>query len=364
MDSILDGLFSSVLFGTIFIMVTMFLFVGLGTMGFNGFLKTKTLNTILSVVMFTMAGLVLFFFSVFNGQYFGYGYAFEFDQLMADEKYTCFLDNRPVGGSEGDEGIPYYRLHTLNTSTGKRISRKILGEQVSLLSQENGILFYSQAKNLVFWDIEKGAIKTELNKESLVKQFPEFVSGIDEFNYDSNDNIIQISAKNGKKYFMEPYSFLLKDKKPESRPKIEKAYWVENNVLRQNNQNGYSLLQLEGKEGADKIKRIVNSKREALNPELEFLEGKLLQVFPDTKQFLILHYTSTDKSEFILSSVSFDLKLLWQIKQGDLITNDYYTVKAEFNVSATAKNDFIFSVGGFVFSINTETGKLNWQNRL
>jgi hypothetical protein len=109
---------------------------------------------------------------------------------------------------------------------------------------------------------------------------------------------------------------------------------------------------------------IRNNNNQILNPDLSFLDGQFLHVFSDLKQMVILHYETTENTDFILSCVSFDLKLQWQVRKKDLQTQDYFSKSTNLRLSAIHKNDLIFTVGGFVYSINTQTGKLNWQTRL
>jgi hypothetical protein len=135
-------------------------------------------------------------------------------------------------------------------------------------------------------------------------------------------------------------------------------------------------VKLTGKNSDGKLVQLFSNKGHLLNEALNFIYGTFLYNLPDTKQFLVLSYETTDKSNFIINCISSeDFTLKWQLKQNALDANDFFTKDnvtqtRRYNYTATMEypdvvgQSFVFAIQGFVFSVDLASGKLNWKTRL
>ena len=91
------------------------------------------------------------------------------------------------------------------------------------------------------------------------------------------------------------------------------------------------------------------------------------------QRFLVKSYETTDKNNFIITCISYEGKQLWQIKQSSFKADDYFTRSnstGRYSYTSTMDkhkmngDSFIFTIQGFVFSVDLNSGKTNWSSRL
>jgi hypothetical protein len=354
MQTILDTIFASIVLIVVLLTTMAFLFTWLSK---TKLFKSKLLNYLFSGLMLLSFGFTFLFVGMLNPMYFGYGFAFKFDKVVKNDQYICLIDN--INSSSSKEAIDalVFRLHTLDAQTGTRRYRKLIGDQVDILEIEDNVLMYGGYSNLHFLDIEKGTIFKTLNKETLPTLYSEFQAGVDAVIYDPNDKIIRVNLKNGKTYFVAPFSFkIVENNAPSYYKKLE-------------NDRSYPSpaavdVDLYPKENNSKISVLKNGQGKVLCNDLEFLEGSIIARFEDTHQFIVLHFTDTDKTAFIISCISNDCKKLWEIRQQDLKANDWLNKEPLMHVYTTQNHHLIFNVGGFVYAVNSEDGSILWKSRL
>ncbi len=353
MQVILDFLFSSVWL----LLITLFAILIVTTnLAQKKFFKTKFLNLVFSGLMYTLFALSFLFGGFINPVYFGYGYATGFNKILANDKYVCFLDSRMAGGGDGDFGIEYHRLHTLNVLTGEKIYKKVLGKEVEYFEQKGGLLFYGGNSNSYLLNIENGETIKHFSKKTLPILYSELQSGIDAFQYDQKDSYIRITAKNGKVYYITPYDGKITSQLPAIAVDYKETY---------DTAQDSAYISLVAKKSSDKIFVLADRNGKVLNDSLEFLEGEMFHIFKDLNRFVVLHYTNTDKTTFILTCMSTDLKKVWEIRQTDLDSKHYwFKNQATLDVSIAYLHQLIFNIGGFAFAINGENGKIIWKEHL
>ena len=78
-------------------------------------------------------------------------------------------------------------------------------------------------------------------------------------------------------------------------------------------------------------------------------------MYGDAGVAIIKSYETTDKINFLLTGISTDMKQLWQINQKDLDNSN------ELKHSTRYKDNFIFNLDDTYYSINAQTGAVNWK---
>ncbi len=215
--------------------------------------------------------------------------------------------------------------------------------------------------DLYLFNIEKGEIMTHFNNKTLPALYPELQSGIYKFQYEQDKQYIQVTAKNGKVYYITPYDGKITSQIP-AKPVIASKFLPEYDHERYN-RNITFRMNLVSKEGQEKITVLEDRTGKILNNSLEFVEGKMFHIFNDSDRFVVLHYTNTDETTFILTCFSADLKKIWEIRQTELDA-DVWLIDEKLDVSAIYRNQIIFNSGGFAFAINQENGKIIWKKHL
>jgi outer membrane protein assembly factor BamB len=65
----------------------------------------------------------------------------------------------------------------------------------------------------------------------------------------------------------------------------------------------------------------------------------------------------------LIRCVSLDGKLIWEASQENMKVGDFFESEPRFRDSFFYKENLIVGVDGFVFSLNKQTGQLNWVTR-
>jgi hypothetical protein len=356
MQFVLDTILSSIV--VIVALLTILIFI-LTWLSKEIFFKSKLLNYLFSGFMILIIAFLFLFVGFFNPMYFGYGFAFKFNKILTNDQYICLVDNINSGTSKEAIDAFVFRLHTLDAQTGTRRYRKLIGEQVDVFEIEGNVLMYGSYSTLHFLDIKTGTILKTLDKHNLPSLYPEFQAGIDAINYNSNDKIIRVNVKNGKIYFVAPFSFKIVENNKES-------YYqkLENERINRNDSNASVYVELSPKSINSKISVLKDRQGKDLCNDLEFLEGSILARFENPNRLIVLHYTDTDKTTFIISCFTDNCKKTWEIRQQDLKANDWLNKEPLLHVYAIQNQNLLFNIGGFVCCVDTETGNIIWKNRL
>ncbi|MCU0447545.1 MAG: hypothetical protein MUE85_21820 [Microscillaceae bacterium] len=360
MRELLDYFFASTTLMVIMILVITTLGM---LLAFSNPFRSKSANKLLWVLGIGV-GLLGFFLPILNGAFWGYGLAVRFKDITTDKDWVCLLDERIMGS---EDSYYFYRIYILEKKTGKLLHRQSLSldSDAKLLGQKGQILFYQVHKNFVFWDIVNHTTLQTLNKESLPNIYPQLAAGVERIQYATQDSTLEVAAKTGKNYTIVPYTLALLDKTQKTKKKpIAGVYYADDSRIYQNgSQYADKILEITAMPENYKIKQLTRN-NQAINPPLTFLEGRFLAISNDAKACIVLSYETTDKENFLLSGLSLEGKLLWQIKQSELPTQDSYSQEPQLNVALMEGKNLIFTVGGYVLSLNCLNGQLNWKVRL
>ncbi len=364
----LDHLFSSswMMMTIFFVVLIISSIIAYGT----NFFKNKIFNWIYKAIFIVLpfSPVILGIFIPIN-----YGFSYEIPVMKIIDDKLCLLDKKEVGDDSGD--WEEYRLHILNATTGEKLSRQFYKDIYDIgISHGDTLLLYS------FWDfklvdINSNKLIREINKEYLKNRFSELSLGIENWNYSRNKGeashelTISITTKTAKTYYYEPFSDKLLTS--ELRQNLQPlSYGFSNDAVfwRDIKNKQERIVSLEYSKESNKIKHLKFESVAIANyseiSKAEFLEAEILEVFPDQKLFIMVSYETTDKLNFVLDAIGFDGNRKWNIKQSELGLTDKYTKEPQLNTAIQYHENLIFNCGGFIVSLNANSGKINWKQRV
>lgn len=258
-------------------------------------------------------------------------------------------------GSSDDIPTEIGRLHVLNLETKKKTYRTLMGENSQLLKQYEDKFLFSGNRQFTLLDLEGSTNLKLYSAASISKLYPfETQAGIERLDYDNESEMIQVSVKDGRKYFLNPVNPDILQKEKQNIVKKKSLCEVQSDTIYKN-QN--TIFKLYGKDFQDKLKQIADADSVRL-PDVYFLDGKIILASCEINRIIILSYKTTDKTEFYLDGFNFEFTPLWKIKSTDLTPSDFFSRNSTFGNGTLRGNEYLFTVGGFLFGIDIYTGEL------
>lgn len=350
------------MFLTIIIMVFLFLFIGLSFL--NPF-RSKTLNGIYKVVMYCIPCCLMM-----APMFFYYGLSDEFSSISIGKTTIVLFEEYERGGEGPSESV--CRMHILNKQTGEKTERFYAGYSDGLIGMKGDSVCYKNDDEIIMYDAGKLQKLWSIAEEDWGKHFPELNSGIESMHSNAKYDgprlpYINITAKNGNKYWVEPFSKKLLLSEPK---KIHKAgFYSKGYEINYQDTSGKTFFIVsEGHVQGSGRKKILTCNeclvKIAENPSETFLEPKFFGIDTATRIFVFAHYVSTDKKDFTVEAKDFSSKTVWKKTFAELEASDSYSYGHELNVYATENGIVYFNVGGYVLAIEMKTGKIKWKTRL
>lgn len=302
--------------------------------------------------------------------FFYYGFAKNFDKLFIGETTITLFEKYERGNENGDETV--CRIHVLKKATGERISRFYVGHKGSILGQRGDTMAYMYNDDVILFDCKNQTIIKEINKDDLPVKFDELKDGIESIATNQNystpvEPIVIITGKNGKTYYLDPFSkqhklSLKKEFIPLKKLTI-KNYTIE---LPKTVYSGNTILTTRstGDQFNEKIEVTTFGKKYISWIDTNsYLDPFFLALDTTHRYFTFGYYQTTDRNEFILVTRNFDGKLKWSKKSQELYTKDRYNKHAS-TVCETEGKTMYLNDGGYMLAINSESGKIIWKSRL
>jgi hypothetical protein len=295
------------------------------------------------------------------------GYALQYIGGLTNGKEICLIEMHYQG--DGDAGhYEVYRLYVLDLKTGKRISRTSVESQELLCVTENTAIFFERT-SAVAYDLKSGEKVHEWSKEKGFEDFPELHSGISELNRSTasyqfkNEAWLTITAKNGHQYC---YNLLTSELVEQEYPPSDSEdsftrddYEVAHKSTGSNKEWYFSF-----KEKTGEIKQLVYHSKN--NPEKildgDYLNPKMIAVYPDQKLFIIQHFTTVENTSAIFTAVTFDQQIKWRVTQTDLKAADKFSDQPLPGISFPKDNQLITTFGGLVILLNAADGSIVWKS--
>jgi hypothetical protein len=284
--------------------------------------------------------------------------ATDIKNILSNEKYTCVLDYNERG--ESSESI--YRVYIIDTQSGEKIDRKYIGKDAELIDLRINTLIYRNKETFYFMDLNSRKITKKISKKQLVEKYEELKIGIDEIKYEKElNNYIYIKAKDAKIYYLNFYNdILLKEYKPND---IFPKYLIKELYIAEVDENN--------------INNTICSFNSTTTSELKFVNNYINNSTSDTlllpfflnyhnkkQTFIVVSYKTLDETEFILTAYNKNFKINWRLEQNQIFNKTFFTRSNNINKSFIVNNDLIFNIGNLLYSINIDTGKVNWKTLL
>ena len=294
------------------------------------------------------------------------GYALQYIGGLTNGKEICLIEMHYQG--DGDAGhYEVYRLYVLDLNTGERLSRTSVESQELLCVTDMAVFF--ERTGAVAYDLKSGEKVKEWSKEKGFENFPELQSGISELNRQSasyqfkNEAWLTLTAKNGHQYCYNLLTDeLLEIQYPPNNsegPIVFDEYEVSRQSTHQSKEWYFNF-----KEKTGEIKQLVyhtkNNTEKIL--EGEYLNPKMVAVYPDQKLFIIQHFTTVENTSAIYTAVTFDQQIKWRITQSELQTSDKFSDQPLPGISFPINDQLIATFGGLVVLLNAADGSAVWKS--
>lgn len=300
-----------------------------------------------------------------------YGVTGNFKRMTVGKDHICMLEQYERGGESGDETV--CRLHMLDKKTGAKIKRNYIGHMGELIALKDELVCYTYNDEINLYDIKNGETKYAIGKDDWPAQFNELSAGIEQINYyqnysDPRKPMIEMTCKDGNNYWFEPFSKKLMKAEPTDR--IAEGFYSSGYELKYQNAEGKNnyLLSFGYVEGS-KRKKIIGSVVENLDVKLKnessltYLEPEYLGIDDKNKLFIFVHFSNTDKTDFTVECLNYDLKTLWKKTKTELEVEDSYSEEFTFDIYSIENNILYFNIGGFMLAMQTKTGDIIWKTR-
>jgi len=296
------------------------------------------------------------------------GYAVQYVRGLVNEKYICLIELHYQGDGDGGS-YEENRLYVLNRETGELILRQNTDyERLISLRNDEAIIFENGEASA--YHVITGEVTHHWSETEGFEQYPELKSGISEIS--SSDDVLQnsnngwllITAKNGIKYCLNLLTndLLEMDYPPRDYNKIGFScdeYEVKYTDSLTMKRWYYNFIDSRGDLSQLKFND-TNYQEKILDGE--YIDPKMLAVFPDLNLFIFKHAETTDKINYFFTAVNFNHELVWQHHQDKFLKEDNHTDEPAHGLAIPYNNDLILTFGGAVVTINPANGDVIWAN--
>lgn len=367
-NNLLDTWFSSFWYTGLLIL----LMLAVGMYFHRFFLTERKYKFGLGVLYMAVFMLILFSYLYINPKYWGYGNGVEVADLRADKNNVAVMDYVLEAGDETNDPTPHYRVQLLDMKTGEKKCRALIGQNTTLYYLDaDEVLLHRYPDELIFADVNTGAIKALFSKETLPEIFPEMKTGIDQFHPNYFETGLVVTCKDGKTYYVD-YRTRQIAPKPErnTTQPAEGTYRCSGDVLsRITGGTEMQCMRLSGSSYGDKLRKLKTVRDSVINTQLEFLDGEFAAAADSV--IIILHFETTEHKHFRLTALTADgKKQLWQMRQEEMQfeDRDIYThnrlPKLQFAQTTDAPGVVVFSYNKEVLKIETKTAKVLWRTKI
>jgi hypothetical protein len=320
--------------------------------------RFKRLTTISAFILCGALWLILMFGS--------YGSTSDPKEIIISGNSLCFMDVHTSSyKASTSENI---RMYIVNPNTGEKQFRNNIGSEGDILAEQNGLIFYDDYDSYFVLDPVTNKILKTYSWETLASLYPQTAPGISKIVFENGDNgpetmLLNVQSKNGNHFYIDPFSgriadsvFYVAARKPKHFSNNTGAIKIKGDST-----GTKQIMVFVAKKGTDASQLIISSDgNQVKDPEEKtFLFPRFLAAFHDEGVIVIQSYETTEKKNFILTGVSYNMKQLWQIKESQLQSGD-----DELMGCTKYKDNFIFNLGCHYYSINAKTGSVNWQSSL
>lgn len=370
-NAFLDTYFSSVWFGYGVPLVIMIVLIVYGKKIYRQKEYTLWMRAINIAIPFGLAMMS----ALVNPMYWGFGNPQAIDEIRVMDGKLIVMDHVMTYGSRYSSGNAYSRIHVLDPETGIKKIRFPVGCEAELIGMHGDSICVNRYNDAAYFSVVNGHCYTTYNRETLPKLFPQLSSGVENYGWGDGRSVMEITATDGSNWNLYlKTGHLFSTDKSDSGKKDQKTpiaqtrkLFIQNDEIRiRTEHSDESILELNGKNGNQHRKYIVNHHDSILNQDLVFLDGMLAGLNEKDSCFLILHFETLKKEKFILTCLSLDGKRkIWEIRQSTFNPTYFYPDYYSPHVFMDVQNGKVFfSIDKEVFCIQSKDGKLRWRMEL
>jgi hypothetical protein len=316
-------------------------------------------TTARQVFKFTLLGVALFTGSM--PFLFYLGYALKFEKMLVGNS-TILLFEINAGHEEAiTENV--CRLHIIDRETGELKKRFYIGGYADLACSRGDTVCYIDRNNVYLYDAKHLKEIYHIKGNDWAGISGDLSAGVEKIEvcraYAGTKPFVCINAKNGKRYWLEPFS-----------KKISEGSINENT-----DEKSISYLDLVNTEGkleiivpGNKFKHLFH-----VNDSTAYLEPILLCTDTLNKAFVFCYQTSTDHEGLMFEAKNFEYKTIWKKTSGELGINESELRKIDLelsnrynsrlNVYELIGGMLYFNYGGYCVALDPLTGKQKWISR-
>ncbi len=303
------------------------------------------------------------FVAQINPRYVGYGYSTDNFKVVVQQDNVLWGMNKWTISGTHNRGSGIYRIQGINLDSGKKLFKRLIPYHFKTIGHKNHLVWASTGKDIVGMDISSGETRITINDNNLMKKFPKLARGVYKFSFNPKTSLFDVLSKDGFRISIDPVANTQVNHPVESVTKS--IYKIDDQGILENLSSiSEDYARIIAFDQGNIKQNLLDKNRQALNKDLTFLKGKFLLFDNVASKALIMSYETLDKKEFILRCLSLDGKLLWEAKQHDLKVGDFFNAKPEFEKALFYKDKVIMAFDGFVFSLDSSDGHLNWLTRM
>lgn len=292
------------------------------------------------------------FINEINPEYLGYGYATTGPRLLLQQKGILWLGDHYSRSAGGMGSSVNYRIRGIDLANGKLLFTKLMGRSYELQGNGTKVAWLKSDERLFATDLINGATVDTFDSKRLGK-LEGMETGVYKFDYNALTESIEVIAKNGHKT-----SVLVKDGTEKLASSLDSNLKVDANLIR--TRDGIPMVSLH-KEGEQQ--RVVFANKKDVN-SLFLLAGHILAVDRLAGRFFIFSYKTLERKEFIISCITMDGNLCWQVGQQQLGASDFIIPSPRLNSSFFYNGELVVVVEGFLFVLEGDSGGLKWLKRI
>ncbi len=317
-------------------------------------------------VSLLLFGFLVYLFSIyFSGDYGFVNAAYNFTII---KNKICFIDNKKRAFTPYalQRSYDMYRLHIIDAETGERIYRSYIGLNVKWMKNNDNLIFFETKTGFDVFDIDKKEIIRNIDNDYLEKKFNELSAGVESKKY-IKDFVI-VDCKNGQRYYYEPFSDKIVNEPPQEYFNYKDYSFSESNISVITNGREKEVFRFKPNNKGESLKKLhfVDStgKTSEQCSDESFIGGICTGFFPEKNIIIIKSYETTDEKKIIISALDNNLKTLWKIDHNSLYPVDFFAPKKPVVTKMVLYNGkLLFAISGFVYSVDSATGKIIWKKR-
>jgi len=362
-NKLLDMLFSVwyIYFGICLAIIIIFLLL---TRKWDSYIGKSYIGT-------AIAALLFFIYVLINPLLLGYGRPQGVSMILSKDDKLYVVDYMTSSNGKGFRPSHPNRIQILNSKTGDKLMRFHAGSEGELCGITGDSLIFYHYRDIEIFSASTGKSLAIWDNKTLPKVFSELSSGIDNTMMEDGYINYEITSLDGNKWILNLSTAKLSAFKGyEQNPKYiptNKLYLEKGKAIRIDNKRGGSLLlKLENKSYNNEIKYLTNNKDTILNKDLKFIRATIIALDTIQNCFVVLSYTTTKKTCFILTGISMDAKSkLWELKQSTIRPTDKMeepiSISSDFN---SKQEKLYFAMKDEIMALQISDGKVLWMQNL